>query len=113
MNVTTNHGGQQTEMILGGSLTLVHATALHQHLMEALDLSARLALTLDQVDEMDISFTQLLCATHYAAVLAGKQMTVTGDKDGIYGRVRTAAGLVRTHSCGRTPDARCLWMEGV
>lgn len=113
MNVTINHGENQTEMVLGGSLTLVHAAALRQHLLDALDLSAHLTLTLDQVEEMDIAFAQLLCATHFAAVQGGKQFTVTGDKQGAYAHMRAAAGLVREHSCGRTPNTSCLWMEGV
>jgi len=113
MNASINQDGDRTEMILSGSLTLFHAAALRQHLLDALDLSAHLTLRLGQVEEFDITFAQLLCATHYAAVQAGKQLTLTGDKDGTYGRMRAAAGLVRSYSCGRVADASCLWMEGV
>lgn len=74
MDVATSTG----TLVLSGALTIAHARDLHAGLVDVVSQVGRLVVNLEQVDSVDLTSLQLLCAAHRRLVQQGKEMVVTG-----------------------------------
>lgn len=77
---TTDQGAEAT-LRLWGELSIEHAKDIKTLLLDTLAKSERVQIILGDVNVMDISFLQLICATHIECCELNKQLSVQGDKE--------------------------------
>ena len=70
-----------------------------------------LVLNLSKVEEVDLSFLQLLCAAHKSASNAGKTFTLEGALSEPLIRKAREAGFACRKECGPHVNGDCLWRE--
>ncbi len=98
-------------MRIDGSATIEEAASVREHLLEALGQGERLSINLETLGDADLSFLQLLCATHREALSQGKEVVLVGISGDRLAGLLERAGYVRQSGC--LPEAResCLWMK--
>jgi hypothetical protein len=94
---------------LEGSWTVRRAHELKQILMEALRSAESCVLVLEDLEEADISFLQLLCATHRASLRQGKSVILHDKKSKFLKQLVYDAGFKRNLGCHKDPHVGCLW----
>lgn len=62
-------------LTLSGSLTLPHAGRLKEALLNALSGTEELIIAFDIIDDVDLSFLQLICSAEMLASCNGKKLT--------------------------------------
>lgn len=93
-------------------VTVKNAAAFKETLLEALQTHAKVSLDLSEVEDVDMSFFQLLCAAHKSAMDGGMDFSC-GQKDAS-AAVREAvsfAGFSRHVGCSFSDASSCLWLE--
>ena len=106
MKSDLQRSGNDAVVVAGGRLTFSHAGRLHQELLEAFAAGGRVDLFLHDVQEVDLTFLQLLCAAHRTAFVNGTVFTVGGlDSANPIRRLILEAGAERGVGC---PEG-CLW----
>lgn len=93
-------------MTLSGDLNIQHAQSLRDALLEAVEKVSHLTLNLEQVSSADLSFTQILCATHRTLLAEGKTLAVAGN---IPDAVRETVELTGFKGCAAKNDNTGLW----
>ncbi|HZK09202.1 MAG TPA: STAS domain-containing protein [Bacteroidales bacterium] len=68
---------QYLSVALGGTLTIDHAADLQQQLLQHLDAVQEVRLLIDETDEMDLPFYQLLIALQRTLSKQGKELNAT------------------------------------
>jgi len=106
MRVTCERTEDGAVVTAGGRLTASQAGRLRQLLLEAFDRAGRVELSLHDVQESDLSFLQLLCASHRTAAARGVAFLLSGlESAGPVLRLIREAGAKRGVGC----PAGCLW----
>jgi ABC-type transporter Mla MlaB component len=95
---------------LEGSWTVRRAHELKQILMDALESAESCVLELEDLEEADISFLQLLCATHRASLRLGKSVMIHDKRSVFLKQLVYDAGFKRNLGCHKDPRVGCLWM---
>lgn len=95
--------GDEAELELRGPLTLRHAAGIRDRLLTALAQNSRLAVSLKDQGEVDVSFVQILLAARLSARLAGGRLRLTTPPD---------EGLVRIIALGGFTEMEALWSGG-
>lgn len=106
-----NKNGREV-LIVGGALTVKHAKALSAALLEAVRNAPVIEVDVEHIDDVDVSFAQLLCSAHRMAVDMNKQMTITGLEQELSGRMLVRFGLLRHIGCNESTRKSCLWLYG-
>jgi anti-anti-sigma regulatory factor len=91
--------------------TIEEAGKIRTLFMEQLAEKNRLVLNLSNVDEVDLSFLQLLCAAHKSASNAGKTFALEGALSEPLSRKAREAGFACRKECGPHLNGDCLWAE--
>ena len=91
--------------------TIEEAGKIRTLLMEQLAEGDGLVLNLGSVDEVDLSFLQLLCAAHKSASNAGKKFALEGALSDALIRKAHEAGFACRKECGPHLNGDCLWTE--
>jgi anti-anti-sigma regulatory factor len=94
-----------------GECTLDRAVELKSLLLEALQDGGDLLLKLDKVTAVDLSFLQLLCSAHRAALRCGKGFALHPQHPVAFIEAAEGAGFLRTMGCHDALDKECLFME--
>lgn len=102
--------GKAPTIVLGfsGSATLRKADDIADRLKEALSAGDHIEIDCDGLEEVDVSFIQILIATRKSALASGKELTLTAPAQGCLLAALTAAGIGPAGSQGfwfgeRTP----------
>jgi anti-anti-sigma factor len=95
-------------MILSGDVIIQSATQLREALLEGITDTATLVLNLEQVEKIDLSTVQLLCATHRALTKAGKTLLVIGTIPTTVKETLADAGY---GGCMGDTDSSGLWTK--
>ena len=101
---------QQRTLAFEGECTLDRAGELKSMLLEALNAEGDLLLDLDNAAAADLSFLQLLCATHRAALKSGKQLFLCKPSIAFLDAAE-GAGFPRTMGCQSALGKECLFTE--
>jgi anti-anti-sigma factor len=109
MQFTCERHDDATVVTAGGRLTASQAGPLQRLLLEAFERSKRVELSLRDVQEVDLSFLQLLCAAHRTAAARGIGFRLCGlESAPPVARLIRDAGAERGVGC---PEG-CLWPAG-
>lgn len=101
----------RVRLVAAGELTIREAGAFKESLGEALDRFADVELSLERINEVDITGLQLLCAVHKEAQATGKRVVLNGHSSGAFYQALQISGLLRKIGCcGEGSDA-CLWLK--
>ena len=91
--------------------TIEEAERIRTLLIEQLAETDHLILNLSNIDEVDLSFLQLLCAAHKSASNAGKTFALEGALSEPLRRKAREAGFACRKECGPHLNGDCLWAE--
>ena len=97
-------------LTLKGMLTIEYAADFKCVLEGSLNGVKALFLDIGGVTGADISGLQLICAVHRAAVLSGKEFTLTNVGNDFH-EAADKAGLLRHIGCCHGPGDVCLWLD--
>lgn len=78
MSFRCEHTEEAAVVTAGGRLTASQAGRLHRILLEAFERASRVELSLQDVQEVDVSFLQLLCAAQRTAAARGVAFLLSG-----------------------------------
>ena len=95
---------------LKGDFTIQNVGEIRSSLLEALEGSEPIEISLEEVTEMDASSLQLLCSAHRASVLGQKQLKITGELPAVAVQSASAAGFMRQMGCPIDVANTCLWI---
>lgn len=93
-----------------GELTVQQVGHCRDELQQALAAVDRIVLRLDDIEEIDIAFMQLLCAAYRTAATLGKEIAVDGPLPLRHLETVRLAGFSRHAGCSRECRGRCLWI---
>jgi anti-anti-sigma regulatory factor len=102
---------KQTAFEVQRTCTIEEAGRIRALLMEQLAEKNGLVLNLSNVDEVDLSFLQLLCAAHKSASNAGKTFALEGALSEPLIRKAQEAGFACRKECGPHLNGDCPWKE--
>ena len=101
----------QVQVRVREALTIHVAREVHSALEGAFAKGNTVVLDLEEVEQIDLTGLQLVCAAHRSSIKLGKTLLVTGqDREEIAG-VAMAAGFVRDSACTKGADL-CFWSGG-
>jgi len=103
-----NKGETPSEIALQGALLVERAEELKEKVSRALESSSRVTIDLRGATDMDLSFLQLLCSAHKAAMEGGKALRLSGGSATLRRRVHEA-GYNRAHPCGEEAGSACFF----
>ncbi len=83
----------QTELDLRGPLTLRHAAGIRERILAALQASPNLVLRIDDENEVDVSFVQILLAAQLTARTAGGALRLQQPPGAALSRVIEEGGF--------------------
>jgi ABC-type transporter Mla MlaB component len=96
---------------LKGDLTIQHAAALKELLVQQLEGSTRLNLLLCKEIDFDLSTLQLLCSAHRSAISRDRDLAVFLEDRATFDVLVTASGFKRGRPCRLCGNWPCLWTE--
>jgi anti-anti-sigma regulatory factor len=94
-----------------GSITVQDVAVLRHHLFDALAIVNTLVLHFEGIEEVDVSFLQLLCSAHLTAGKLEKELTLGGISPAFLTAVEMA-GYARHFSCPLGTTGNCFWIVG-
>lgn len=97
-----------SEITLEGELLIERAAELKDKVSRALEGSPVLTIDLGGATDMDLSFLQLLCSAHKAAMEGGKTLRLRGGAE-TFGRRVIEAGFNRKQACDKEADSMCFF----
>jgi anti-anti-sigma regulatory factor len=97
------------EYRLTGDLTLPTAPELKKLFIKAISAKGDLTFRFDKVGDVDLSFVQILCATHRAVHEKGRKITFTGNVPESFTRLLEESGLNVHVGCSLDNNAECPW----
>lgn len=97
---------------LDGVWTVEHAERLKAILLESLESSESIVIGSENLEEIDLSCLQLLCAAHRRSLELGKPLQLHKNRSMSFKRVVATAGFARTLGCHKDPHKSCLWVGG-
>lgn len=107
--LSINEVGNEGILSLTGDLTLLEAEETKRILVQAIGKVETLYLDISEIQSVDMSFIQLLCASHRECFLSNKDLLLQGGCKDNVNQLLHKAGY--TKQCGCYTDARksCLW----
>ena len=99
------------EVVLSGSLALRSAGEIRKQLLRAFEEADKVSLLFRDVEEVDLSLVQIICAAHHSAVRNGKTLTMQGSLPDAFTQVIDDAGLNGHISCSADARGCCVWQD--
>jgi anti-anti-sigma regulatory factor len=97
-------------VVLSGDLTIERAAELRETLLAALKENGSIVVGLEGVTGVDLSFLQLLCATHRALFLTDKTVSIRGADRELLSGIMEASGFTRHIGCPEDVKTQiCIW----
>jgi hypothetical protein len=107
--VGKNPRQNEIELVLDGSLAISRTEELKGQLSTALDTANCVKIGFGTIDEVDLSFLQLLCSASILAAGRKQQLVCTAEKPALLQRAIESAGFVRHTGCRHACADNCLW----
>ena len=99
------------EVVLSGSLSLSAASEIRQRLLGALDEADTVKLLLRDVDDVDLSLVQIICAAHRSALLKNKTLKLQDNLPELFAQIIEDAGLNGHIGCSAEQKEHCVWKD--
>ena len=99
-------------LIVSGALTVKHAKALKAAFLEAVRNAPSVEVKVEKIDDIDVTFVQLVCSAHRMAADLNKQMTITGFEQERFSEMLGRFGFFRHIGCHESTGKSCLWLQG-
>ncbi len=99
-------------LTVSGDLTVARAGELRTALSDALAQAGAVEVTVAKVTALDVTFPQLLCSAHRAAVEGGKELAVKGLDEESFGELLRRSGFLRHIGCREDTRRSCFWLAG-
>ncbi len=109
---TIEPAGTQGEFIMSGALTIDNAAAIRARLIDIFKKTDRIAVSINEESEIDVSFLQLLCSAHRTAMESEKSFVLDGAKSKSLIHVAEEAGYARKTGCSFDKNGNCLLISG-
>lgn len=100
--------GDALEMLMSGVLSVENCLEIKRSLVDALERSDHLLLSVAEDVEVDITFLQILCAAHHFALKSNKSFVLNGCPKVLSCAIEDA-GYPRFRGCVHDRDRTCLW----
>lgn len=113
MKLTQSNDDRQIKLTFAGQLDLPHANQAHQALAEAIRHYVEVAVQVGQIDAIDLSFLQLVCAAHRTAISQQKCFTLTLEDNDQLRNLLTVSGFKHHCGCGADAGEPCIWQTAV
>ena len=94
-----------------GSLTVARAVEVREALLQAMAPGEDVEVVIGDIAAVDLTFLQILCAAHRAAVERGRQVCLAKDLPALLQQTIDISGFARHESCPRGGSAPCLWQN--
>lgn len=92
-----------------GVLTVQEVSGCRDQLQQAMAVADKVVLRLDEVEEIDIAFMQLLCAAYRTAAALDKEIEVSEPLSPNHLETVRVAGFFRHTGCSRECRGNCIW----
>ncbi len=99
------------EVMLSGSLSLRSASEIRQRLLAALDEADTVKLLLRDIEDVDLSLVQIICAAHRSAILKNKSLILQNDLPEMFVQIIEDAGLDGHIGCSAEEKECCVWQD--
>jgi ABC-type transporter Mla MlaB component len=99
-------------LIVSGALTVKHAKALKAAFLEAVRNAPSVEVKVEKIDDIDVTFVQLVCSAHRMAADLNKQMTISGFEQERFSEMLGRFGFFRHIGCHESTGKSCLWLQG-
>ena len=96
-------------LVLGGELTVTHISSVKNELQDVLRSSSSVQVRMENVQDLDVAFLQLLCAAHRTAADENKSLTIGGDMEKFRALLKRS-GFQRHIGCRENSRYPCLWL---
>jgi len=96
-------------IVLGGELTITHIGSVKKELQDAIRTASTVLVRLENVQEVDVAFLQLLCSAHRTAADADKSLAIGGEMERFRALLKRA-GFQRHIGCRENSRYPCLWL---
>jgi anti-anti-sigma regulatory factor len=107
----TKKNGREV-LTVSGALTVKHAKALKAAFLEAVRNAPSVEVEVEKIDDIDVTFVQLVCSAHRMAADLDKQMTITGLEQERFSEMLGRFGFFRHIGCHESTRKSCLWQHG-
>ncbi|MBF0454717.1 MAG: STAS domain-containing protein [Magnetococcales bacterium] len=95
-------------LTLSGDLSIQFAATLKETLLDGISNADSMVINMEQVDRIDLSTVQLLCAAHRALKKANKKLVIAGGISKAVKETIAEAGFI---GCMGDGDSSGLWTE--
>jgi len=102
-------GVQKRTVELGGRLGLETAQELKDLLLKVLGETDHMAIALGSESEVDVTFLQIVCATHAAALGSGKHLSFENRCGRPFVTLLEQSGYALHGRCPHEAKGECLW----
>jgi anti-anti-sigma regulatory factor len=104
--------GRSLVLKASGCLNIETASELHRMVLVALCESKDVLLDVHQVEEMDITTLQILCAACKTAALQKRSFSRCDDLPECLHKLVMESGVIRNGICKHNSDQFCIWFGG-
>jgi len=111
-SVKQKKGKDGVTLKVAGSLTIEHAADLRESLMDAFAKGNLVTVDLSQVDAIDLSGLQLMCAAHRTSLGLDKRLVVLESTQPGVQKSAQLAGYYRHVGCSQDVTKTCVWVGG-
>ncbi|MBF0163501.1 MAG: STAS domain-containing protein [Magnetococcales bacterium] len=91
---------------LSGDLTIRNAAEFKEAVANAMDQAKQLELNISEVERLDLTTLQILCAAHRTLLKKGRTLSISGSIPSIFRETMQQAGFVE---CGGDKETSGLW----
>jgi anti-anti-sigma regulatory factor len=103
--------GKNGQLTLKGSLTYENAGAVKKALLKGLDKYKTLLLTFEEVEKVDLTTFQLLCAAHKSALERKKNIILERGLPAALNQAAVELGFTRHAGCRKETKDTCFFIE--
>lgn len=97
--------------VFTGDLSLRRVTEVKNEFAALVDSAKNIRASFVDVEDVDLSFVQVLCSAHRTALEAGKKFEITGSLPESFLRLIEDTGLNRHVGCSFGCEADCPWLN--
>ncbi|MCP3890388.1 MAG: STAS domain-containing protein [Desulfobulbaceae bacterium] len=109
LQVNTTDDGNEGMLSLQGELTMLNGQEIKKVLLDAIEQVDALHLRLEDVESVDASFIQLICAAHRECFLSGKTIDFSDDVIVVMKETLERTGYSKNIGCLKEAKTSCLW----
>lgn len=110
LECTLDNTKNKVTVKISGDMTVLSTGALYRKLLELSETADEVELELDDIENADMTFFQLLCSAHRSFVAKDKTFSVSGNKKTLYER-KEFTGFIRHKGCSKDKLNDCVLVK--